>query len=762
MTKKLKYTMVVLAVLALSLISSDFKSIEESVLGAKRREAVIRTTGFASYKAINTAYTPRIPNYQIDTAKLANLAAFRNANGAFTNENLNKLRSVHFFTAPETRKFYSNDPESFTERSDDWAALYNIYKGSNLSLERTPDNSIFITTDFLAHLYHRILERQMEYLDKEEFAPRLKNISFQMLILAKQKAASASSENQESWQRVLPYLAVPAALLNGVGNTKQEKNAVFDTQENVLAALELFGLNSGAATLAKKEIEKIYAANGVSQLSIFAGLSPEFDTYDYTQFTPRSYYNKNAVLRSYFRAMMWYGRTGFALDSDKLTRDALNLSILMNDEEIAKLWQDIYEPTAFLVGKSDDLSFIDYLPFIKNAKEATTAMVAKVKNNAKNFAHPQILSSIIVSPSVPAMTEEELLAGTLGWRLMGQRFTLDGMIFSRLTQGDTPPDPSTGENLPSGITSAMIIAALGSDTANTYLQSWAKSNWPQSTRVLANKTMELRSELAAKSQSEWTQNSYWSWLYLYKSLITDTKKWTGYPKFMSFSAWRQKDLNTITGSWTELKHDTLLYAKQSYAERGGGYEEPEGKEPPPVKSYVEPNIEFFDRLESLVLLVNDSLTNLGLLHREIGYRSESFLEQVRFYRTIAVKELANAKISDEEFERLRLSPVYLTGLAGVLPGETETEKEARSALIADVHTDAAAGKVYYEAVGIPQIIFVAVSDINGTRLVKGLIYSQYEFTQPLAGTRLNDEQWQEYIYGGQTQKIPNLSPWSKF
>jgi hypothetical protein len=334
------------------------------------------------------------------------------------------------------------------------------------------------------------------------------------------------------------------------------------------------------------------------------------------------------------------------------------------------------------------------------------------------------------------------------------------MILSRLTQGDTPPDPLTGEKLPSGITAPMVIAALGSDTANTYLQSWAQNNWPQSARVLFNKTGELRAELTATSQNEWTQNSYWSWLYLYKSLITDDKKWTGYPGFMSFDAWRQKDLNTIIGSWTELKHDTLLYAKQSYAEKGGG--DPEGEDPPAVKGYVEPNIEFFDRLEALVILVNGSLTNLGLLHKEIGYRSERFLEQIRFYRSIAVKELANTKISDEEFERLRLSPEYLTGLAEVLPGESETEKEARGAIIADVHTDAAAGKVYYEAVGIPQIIFVAVSDTNGTRLTKGLVYSQYEFTQPLGGTRLTDELWQGYIYGGQTQDIPNLSPWSKF
>jgi hypothetical protein len=181
MTKNLKYTIVMLAVLLLALAacsqknainhsavpnavkdtsgagdsqsevrpqpvasvnfsSADFKSIEESVLTAERWGANVRTTRFASYQAINTAYTPRIPEYQIDIDKLDNLVDF----GNFSADNLNKLRTVHFFTAPETSKFYRDDPESFTERSDDWADLYDSYKGSGLSFERTPNNSIFI------------------------------------------------------------------------------------------------------------------------------------------------------------------------------------------------------------------------------------------------------------------------------------------------------------------------------------------------------------------------------------------------------------------------------------------------------------------------------------------------------------------------------------------------------------------------------------------------------------------------------------------
>ena len=56
-------------------------------------------------------------------------------------------------------------------------------------------------------------------------------------------------------------------------------------------------------------------------------------------------------------------------------------------------------------------------------------------------------------------------------------------------------------------------------------------------------------------------------LYLKTSL---GHKAEGYPSFMLKQAWDRKELNTFLGSWTELKHDTILYTKQVYADEMGG------------------------------------------------------------------------------------------------------------------------------------------------------------------------------------------------
>ena len=40
------------------------------------------------------------------------------------------------------------------------------------------------------------------------------------------------------------------------------------------------------------------------------------------------------------------------------------------------------------------------------------------------------------------------------------------------------------------------------------------------------------------------------------------------PYFMQQTGYEDKNLNTYLGNYTELKHDTLLYTKQAYAEMG--------------------------------------------------------------------------------------------------------------------------------------------------------------------------------------------------
>ena len=155
----------------------------------------------------------------------------------------------------------------------------------------------------------------------------------------------------------------------------------------------------------------------------------------------------------------------------------------------------------------------------------------------------------------------------------------------------------------------------------------------------------MKTYIAGLGKETWTQNLYWSWLYTLMPLLQEKPE--GYPSFMRNSAWAGKELNTYLGSWTELKHDTILYAKPVYAEAGGGGEMIDDR------GYVEPNPELYGRLASLVKMTRDGLQARELLN-ERDLESLNRMEQLILdLKTISEKELTNTPLTDEEYDLIR-------------------------------------------------------------------------------------------------------------
>ena len=71
---------------------------------------------------------------------------------------------------------------------------------------------------------------------------------------------------------------------------------------------------------------------------------------------------------------------------------------------------------------------------------------------------------------------------------------------------------------------------------------------------------------------------------------------------MRTRAWAMKTLNTQLASWTHLRHDTILYAKQSYTTGGGQCLYPTG--------FVEPRVEFWNRLSQTAARTADLVAGL--------------------------------------------------------------------------------------------------------------------------------------------------------
>jgi hypothetical protein len=307
------------------------------------------------------------------------------------------------------------------------------------------------------------------------------------------------------------------------------------------------------------------------------------------------------------------------------------------------------------------------------------------------------------------------------------------------------------EQQPRGLPQGLdFFAALGSDEALSILEQRGETQYEN----YGAQMDKVRGEIANLQLDSWTQNLYWAWLYAFQPVIAPKDQ--RFPAFMQTQAWTRKDLHTALGSWTELKHDTILYAKQVLAELGGG-----GPNEPP-RGYVEPNPEAFARLQALAQMTIDGLESRNLLTDATRANLENLIDLLAFLRSSAERELNGQELSADDYWRIKYVGGELEALtiaASDCEGESAPDcrdlQDQKAAVIADVATGLLPDgnlAALEEAVGQPTEIFVVLPD-EPLRVAVGAVYTYYEFTVEPSG-RMTDEQWQAQVESGDTPPAP--------
>jgi hypothetical protein len=609
----------------------------------------------------------------------------------------------------------------------DFREFYQIY-----DLGRYGDIPMFITTDSLYHVYHLIFDKMLRDLETDYFIADLRSLTTTLLASTAAQYQSLKGTSLEGPAlRNAAYFAVADKLL-GLSDS-------FPAEANDLANAELALINAGSGP----SFSPIWDRPDLTQDMRLIE--------DYSQYIPRGHYTRSEDLKMYFKAMMWYGRLTFRQVDDFETRRALLLVQALRSAAASAgtsavtLWQDIYEPTVFIVGKSDDLGYIEYGALSDQVfganpdvnKFADPTLFASFQQLARNLPPPQVNSMWVwIKQDKPTVTR--------GFRFMGQRFTLDEYVFGQVIWRNvgTRQNP---RGLPKGLD---FFAAMGSDEASAILKDMGESKYLNYDTQAA----KVRSQVAALGTDSWTQNLYWSWLYSFQPIIAP--KGSAYPPFMQTQAWTRKDLQAALGSWTELKHDTILYAKQVMAEMGGG------PPPQPPHGYVEPNPEAYARLLALAQMTEAGLQSRSLLSDLTKSNLENLISELKFLQDISQRELVGAPITDDEYSRIKYwggTLEQFTLAAADTSGNASRDlSDQKAALVADVATgtlDLNTLVVLEEADGQPTPIYVVLPD-SPWRVALGAVYSYYEFTVA-PSERMTDEQWQAKVEAGTTPPQPD-------
>ena len=667
---------------------------------------------FAPYEAPQLRLKPQVTEYAPDLEALANpekLAQF-----GLNDAQQAALQQVGFVVVPQ-----EVEPRT--------AQLYEIYQRADQS--ETP---AFVTTDVVLHAFHVLYDRALRQIEAGALLGDLQALTATMVDAATVQAAATENTVQAAAVDNQAFFGVAAALLDPA-----------------------YQPPAAVATLVRDESTLIEAADGI-YISPLMGVEE-----DYSQYRPRGHYILSEDLQRYFRAMMWLGRLGFRVETPvdpTLARHELRQALLMlvglqearvGDESALATWERIYEPTTFFVTEADDLTVYDleaaarvvYGGLLAPADLADETLLSNLQATLATYPAPSILSAPLSDVELAAQGGPPRQFRFFGQRLVPDSAVLQQLVYSNvgLYQGEVEDTPFTLVHSDVGAIRGMprgldVAAALNSERALNLLEAAGDTAYDGYAEQLA----ALQTEFDALPTEQWTATLYWQWLYSIQPLLEPAGD--GMPFFMQSDAWTDRQLSAWLNSWTELRHDTVLYAKQSYTAQATGAE----AEPRPVHGYVEPQPLVYARLAVLAAQMRSGLAQRGLLDEEMRGKLIGLEDLLLTLQSVAEKELRNQTPSDVEYLFIRGIGDRLEALTTFATEDStglEAESDVRMALVTDVHTDPNSGQVLQEAVGDAFPIYVIVPVEGQQVLALGGVMSYYEFKQPLS-QRLTDEEWQ--------------------
>jgi len=531
-----------------------------------------------------------------------------------------------------------------------------------------------------------------------------------------------------------------------------------DVQDQLTTALLL--LDRGRSDVQHTPSADAHLALVDAQQMVLTNINGTDTSVDFSQFKPRGHYTQSARLKAYFQAMMWLSRADLAFDlrSKKPTgpsfartkQGALILwDCLVNSGTYAD-WIKMNAYIEYMVGQSDGL----------NAKGmgvvAESMKIKKLPDALAAFSEARFDSALAATGlGVQAILSQAKLYEGISQSLdlspvfsfMPQRFILDSYTFSQVVY------PLTGGLMPSGLHAAFTLG----DNSVLLDTTFSETSVPGSLGA-------QRALYDAISPEGWQSNLYMSWLGFLRKLNGAEGNTHVSPVFRTRS-WREKMRNTQLASWAQLRHNTILYAKQSYT---GGITCTF------PKAYVEPYPDFF----AAVTAYAHTGGNLFKTARPQVADYFAKLEDISGKLADIAKNTAQGlSPTDAQSEWLKMALVghppaipmcgavktfdgWFFDLLYRRPMDVATRQDWT---IADVHThpkdDVSPDMVLEVGTGGIHLAAVAVQEDSCVTMYVGPVSSYYEVMHVGNLNRMNDDEWLHSFQG--TAARPSQPAWTK-
>jgi len=585
------------------------------------------------------------------------------------------------------------------------------------------DLPVLITTDSILFAIHKSYDLMLKDFEEETLIPALEEI----LLTAHLKIAGLMDAGEaEVWSDALKDVdliySVARSLLSG-------------TPEYVE-----FGENEER----RDELLALIEAKKPQLIDLFGRPYPcaaPGCAYDFSQFEPRGHYTDSEELKRYFKAMIWLGRTEMVLT--KFHREFVASYVMLRtlDTEAMELWEGFDQAIQVFVGKSDNLTFeglekfiadqgVEGLDAVADPAQAAALMAALEKGG---YAQQKIMSQIMAVDPMSG-TPDPLPPVFL---FLGQRFVIDSYILHNVTFDRIVFE---GEKMWRMLPEPLDVMFVFGFQESLPLLKEELDQWHYAQNVHVMKFL-----VDSYDADFWSASMYNVWLDAIRALSEDSSG-EEYPDAMRTLEYEHKMINTGLASWAELRHDTILYVKQSYS--GVACDYPDG--------YVEPFPEFFSRVATFAKTSKALMESLDL---PFGYGKDYaigyFIKLEKAAVTlggIAEKELKQEPRTPDETAFIK-STVVEDSMCGSAPFSgwyTDLFYNVNDMTfdfdptIADIHTDPNAGDILHIGTGKANAMVLIAETSCGLKAYVGPVSSYYKHIET-GFNRLTDEDWKSLL-----------------
>ncbi|HNQ91014.1 MAG TPA: DUF3160 domain-containing protein [Verrucomicrobiota bacterium] len=646
------------------------------------------------------------------------------------------------------------------------------------------DLPVYVSADAILHAWHFSFQRLLEESEETQMAPILSSVlSGMRMKLAQLPSAVRQGVLADSVADADYYLAVAQSLLAGE------------------PAATVWGGDAAVA----QTLSAIAAQQYVPLFPMFGGLR----AVDFSQFKIRGHYERSVGLGRYFQAFMWTARTELRIlgtpgladpHSVRELGTAIVLARLLEQSGQEAQWERLDDLIRFFVGRPDSMT----LPQLQGLLDA---------------AGMGSLSTITSLEQLERL-QEQLFAGTLGEQLYagdvlaspfgpgqaqlprvflftGQRFVPDGwalaqVTFDRVLWFEDLPGLTWYTKVLRRYPSALDVAysvlgngPMGDLIAERMMDGIGgmpfRDGLPYAHNLTAVAATFDRLEPAA-----WEDSLYTRWLAALRALsipMTDAR----FPQAMQTRPWARRVLNGQLASYTELKHDTVLYAKQPYAsiiicEYPAGFVEPAPEFWRRMREMAEAAAAGLERLPTAGTIQVTPVTDpweppWGPIEVDLAVRHQArlafcrgFADRMGTLENLAAKELRQEPFTQGDIQFLRglmnrqdhgyfgatydgwYPELYYADYGQQTGNTSENGSNQADPLVTDIFTAPPdlvdpQGGVLHEATGNVDLLLITVDNGLDRMVYAGPVLSHYEFVVPgPALSRMTDSQWQGSVW----------------